>query len=331
MDLLLQKLLASESLQRDEAKALFAGFAARPIAQQAAILALWHAKKETQDEVLGAWQHFIQYSSLIESPVSTVDLVGTGGDGAKTFNISTAASLLLASCGVFVAKHGGRGVSSRVGSHDVMEALKIPAPVNASEVCAILMNHHYVYLRGACFNSELKNFGPLRQQLGFPTIFNVLGPLLNPLQPKRLVIGVYRPDLLQTVADFLKIQGVTHALVVHSEDGLDELSVSASSRVVELNNGEMVHYQIDPRDFGFDLAELSALRGGDVSENAQLIEGVLSNQIKGPKQEVVLLNTAAGLYVAGVCQSIARGIEIARQALETGAAMNLLLHLRAHQ
>ncbi|RZI47642.1 anthranilate phosphoribosyltransferase [Rickettsiales endosymbiont of Peranema trichophorum] len=321
---MIKKLLNLENLTQTEAYELFAEFDQYTQEKQASILALLRAKNETTEEILGALQYFGQYSTNIMHDFEVVDIVGTGGDGVGTFNISTAASIVIASGGVFVAKHGGRSATSKSGSQDVIEALGIQIPKTAEEVLQYLREINYAYLWAPLFNEAIKKYGSLRQKLGFPTIFNILGPLLSPMHTKRGVIGVYRRDLMQKVAEVLITQGVNHALVVHSDDGLDEISISSNTHVIEIKGISTKEYDLNPDDFGVSKAPLSDVRGGNALENATIICDILSGAINGPKLDIVLLNAAAGLYVSGKSTSIADGILLAKDALKQGKATRLL-------
>ncbi len=246
----MQKLLDLKNLTQNETYELFSRFSEYDAKKQSAILTLLRVKKETTEEILGAFQYFNQYVTDIHHDVEVVDIVGTGGDGAGTFNISTAASLVIASSGALVAKHGGRRSTSQVGSQDVIQALGIPIPQTGDDCIRNLRETNYTYLYAPLFNEGLKQYGPLRKKLGFPSIFNILGPLLNPMRPKRCVLGVYRKDLMQKVTEVLKLQGVKHALIVHSEDGLDEISISSNTHVVEIKEGIVEKYDLYPEQFG---------------------------------------------------------------------------------
>lgn len=325
---MIKKLLNLENLTQKEAYELFNEFAAYEPEKQSAVLALLRAKKETTEEIFGGLQYFAQHSINITHDLEVVDIVGTGGDGMGTFNISTAASIVMASCGVLVAKHGGRSATSKAGSQDVVQALGIQIPQTAEESLKTLQQTNYTYLWAPLFNEELKKYGGLRQKLGFPTILNTLGPLLNPMRPKRCLIGVYRKDLVQKVAEVLAAQMVNHALVVHSDDGLDELSISSNTHVIEVKGISIKEYDLIPQDFGFSKTQLSDVRGGDATENATIICDILSGAIKGPKLDIVLLNAAAGLYVAGKSASIAEGVPLVKAAIEKGKAIQWLNKLR---
>ncbi|MFO1256961.1 MAG: anthranilate phosphoribosyltransferase [Gammaproteobacteria bacterium] len=324
----MKKLLNLENLTQEEAYDLFAEFPKYDREKQSAILALLRAKKETADEIIGSLQCFRQFSTNITHDLDVIDIVGTGGDGMGTFNISTAASIVMASCGVLVAKHGGRSATSTAGSQDVVHALGIEIPKTAKETLKQLRQTNYTYLCAPLFNEELKKYGVLRQKLGLPTIFNIIGPLLNPMRPKRCVVGVYRKDLVQKLAEVLVAQRVNHGLVVHSEDGLDEFSISSNTHVIEVKGAFTEEYVFRPQDFGFSKAQLSDVKGGDAAENATLISDILSGIISGPKLDVVLLNAAAGLYVAGKSKNISEGILLARNAIKQGKASILLTKIR---
>mgnify|MGYP003429547197 FL=1 len=300
---------------------------------QATILSLLAAKGESFEEILGARSFLIQQSSFDpnlskHAPQDTIDIVGTGGDGIGTFNISTAASLVIASCGVPVAKHGGRSSTSLAGSTDVMNALNIPIHSTATEVMQSLHHNQYTYIAGASFNPTLKAFSSLRKQLGFPTLFNILGPLLNPLPLKRQVIGVYRKELVPIVALVLQTLGSIHALVVHAEEGLDEFSISGPNYVAEVTPTEIREYTVFPQKLGFQSSNLQEIMGGTPDANASLIQSIFLNQIHGAKLDIVLLNAAAGLLVADKVTTLLDGVNIARAAIASGQTMALLRRLQ---
>ncbi|MFI4919325.1 MAG: anthranilate phosphoribosyltransferase [Legionellales bacterium] len=330
MTIYLNRLTAGKNLTTNESHALFSQLATYPLAQQAEILKLFAQKKETAEELLGAVEALLEHSLPIDYPHEVVDIVGTGGDGLGTFNISTAASLVIASCGVTVAKHGGRRVTSHSGSTDVLEALGIPLLQTPEACIAHLKTRGYAYLWAPLFNSALKSFSEVRKHLGIPTILNTLGPLLNPIRPKRQVIGVYRRDLVPIVAQVLKSSGLQHALVVHSDDGLDEFSISAPSQVAELRDGLITEYRITPADVGLEYASLQDIAGGNVAENANIIRELFSGTINGAKLDVVLLNSAAGLLVAGKASTLKEGVEMARAAITSGSTDAFFTRLRTN-
>lgn len=311
-----------------ESYALFQQFHTTTIEQQAAILALLQASPYTAELLIGARQYFFEQTSKIACPYEVIDIVGTGGDNIGTFNISTAASIVVASCGVFVAKHGGRSVTSQSGSADVLEKLKLPTPTNEQSIQKNLSDHHFVYLSAASFNPLLQQVKHLRKNLAIPSIFNLLGPLLNPLSAKRAVIGVYHQDLIQPMAQVLQQLGFVHALVIHSFDGLDEFSISAPTHVAELNSNHIQYYRVNPQDLGLEQANLNTVLGGTAAENASTITNILTDKLKGPKRDIVLLNAAAGLLIANKVPDLISGIKMAKLAIKTQKTAQLLYQLQ---
>ncbi len=324
----INKLLNTESLSREETYILFEHFQSASCEQKSAVLTLLRIKKESVEELLGARDYLIDHMTLIESPWDIVDIVGTGGDGIGSLNISTLASLVVASTGVPVAKHGGRSTTSPFGSMDALSNLSLRPITTPQEVIKSLSLYRYAYLSAPLFNHVLKDHAQLRKSLGFPTIFNTLGPLLNPMQPKRQVIGVYRKDLLIKVAKVLQSIGSKHALIVHSHDGMDEISISAPTDVVELKGGRLFEYTISPLDFGLPLSELSEiLADKNASNHSEMMRGILTGNVQGAKKNVVLLNSAAGLLVAGKVENLSEGIKLAENTITSQKALHLLNQL----
>lgn len=296
--------------------------------QQSALLALLTQQITNPALLYGALQWLMRFADKIAYPRAVLDIVGTGGDGLKTFNISTAASLVVASTGVKVAKHGGRKVTSICGSTDVIEQLGIGLFEQKTDIIQALETQNYVFITAPFFNRALKAIAPLRKQLGFATLFNFLGPLANPMQPTHRVIGVNHPSLIMPFCHVLKEMSVAHALVIHSEDGLDEISIHSLTTVGEVKQGQIKNYQIQPQDYGFKSATLSEITGGDPKQNAQIIRDLFANHLAGAKKDIVVLNAAAGLYVSGKANSIQEGIELARHAIESKMAFHLLQRLQ---
>lgn len=292
--------------------------------QKGALLAIMSTRQESVEELASASKYLLKRSIKMHSNQNCIDIVGTGGDGLKTFNISTAASFVIASCGVKVAKHGGRSVSSISGSADVLEELGIPFYEIEESINQSLNKNNYVYLWAPLFNPFLKALAPLRQELGIPTLLNIVGPLINPMRPRRQVVGVYRADLVLKVAKVLQMLGSTNAMVVHSLEGLDELSVSSPTKIAHLENGNIFEYEITPEQVCLKNYPLKEIQGGDPKENAALIKDIFSNKRKGACLDVVLLNAAAGLIVAGCVSNFEEGIEMAKIAITSGATLNLL-------
>ena len=328
MDTYIAKLTAGEPLTRKESYTLFSRFPELSSEAQAQILHLWATKKETYSEILGARDYFITLSDRFSYSEPVMDVVGTGGDGKGTFNISTATSLVVASCGVPVAKHGGRSSTSLSGSADVMRCLGIDPSLGALEATEHLQEYNYAYLWAPVFNQGLKTYGPLRKSLGFPTIFNILGPLLNPLEPKRLLMGVYRKDLVKTVAQVLLTMGVEEALVVHSQDGLDEISLSAPTHMAQLKDGHSQYSTFSPEDLGFSCCSLEAVKGKGPEENAQTIQDIFAGTLKGPKRDIVVINSGAALMIAGAVTDMNEGIQRAQNAIDAGDCLTFLNCLR---
>jgi len=329
MNAIIRQLLARESLSQAQCYTLFSGMEAANRSQQAVILSLLAAKKESVHEILAVRQFLLEHATLDpmlanRMPDNLIDLVGTGGDGVGTFNISTAASLVVASCHVPVAKHGGGRVTGLSGSADVIQALRIPLHHLIDDILDSLHRHGYAYLSAMHFNPLFQTFKPIRSQLDFPTIFNVLGPLTNPLQPKRQVVGVFRRDLVPVVASVLQATGSIHAMVVHAVEGLDELSVSGPTDIAEIGPYGIKEYRLDPRELGFPSYALSDVLGGTSMQNADTIRAIFNGEVKGAKRDIVLLNAAAGLMVADDVSTFSEGIERAADAITSGAARDLL-------
>ncbi len=329
----MRQLLAQQSFSEEQCYDLFSALSTASELQQGVILALLTAKGETLSEIIGARAFLLEQSTLEPALLSAlsedrVDLVGTGGDGIGTFNISTAASMVVASCGVPVVKHGGGRVTSRSGSADVMTGLGVPLYLTASKLIDSFQRHYYAYICAPYFNKALNAFGRVRSQLGFPTIFNIIGPLINPLRPKRQVIGVYRKALVPVIAEVLRQTGSIHALVVHAEEGLDELSVSGPNYVAEVDAQGIREYMISPSTLGFPTSTLDEVMGGTPDENANMIQSIFSGNLVGAKRDIVLLNAAAGLLVADKVRTLVEGIEMAREAIVSGQTQALLHRLQ---
>jgi len=257
-----------------------------------------------------------------------VDTCGTGGAGVDSFNISTAVAFTAAACGVHVAKHGNRSASGRVGSADVLEAIGIPLQAPPERVIAAVARTGVTFLFAPGWHPALGGLAPLRRSLGIRTVFNLLGPLVNPLTPEAQVLGVARADLLDPMADALARLGLQRAVVVHGCGGLDEASLAGPSDLRLLEAGEVRRDQLDPEALGLEPAPLAALAGGDLAENRRILEAVLQGQGTPPQRDVVALNTALVLWAAGQVSSLAEGVTQARGALAAGLPWQRLLALR---
>lgn len=248
-----------------------------------------------------------------------LDTCGTGGDHRNTFNISTASAIVIASCGVVVAKHGNRSVSSKCGSADVLESLGVDVTMEEKHLNQCLDEVGLAFLFAQRLHPAMKNVAGVRKELGVKTIFNILGPLTNPAQATHQVMGVYSRDLVEPMAEVLKNLGLKRALVVHGADGLDEITTTTKTFVADYNGNEIICYDIDPNELGLAEVSLNDLQGGSASDNAAILLDVLEGK-KGPHQDIVLLNAAYGLYTADAVPNVMLGIEMARHAIESGRA-----------
>ncbi|MFB0936552.1 MAG: anthranilate phosphoribosyltransferase [Propionivibrio sp.] len=287
----------------------------------AAILTGLRVKKETVGEITAAAQVMREMSARIEVPDNSnfVDIVGTGGDGSNTFNISTASMFVAAAAGAKVAKHGGRGVSSKSGSADVLEALGVNINLTPQQVGDCLAATGIGFMFAPNHHSAMKNVAPVRREMGVRTIFNILGPLTNPAGAPNSLLGVFHPDLVGILVRVMERLGARHVLVVHGKDGMDEVSLGAATLVGELKDGKVSEYEIHPEDFGLRMASNRALRVEDATESKDMVLSVLDN-IAGTAREIVVLNAGTALYAADRAESIGQGIEQAREAIASGAA-----------
>ena len=292
---------------------------ASPVAAGALLVAL-RTKGETAGEIAAAARALLARAVLVpcDDP-RTLDVCGTGGDGAGTFNVSTAAALVVAGAGVPVAKHGNRAASSRAGTIDVFEALGVRADLPIPDAARVLREVGIAPFFARRAHPAMAALAPVRAELGIRTLMNALGPLLNPAGVKRQLVGVYDRALLATLAAALRELGAVRALVVHGADGLDEITVTGRTFAVELHQGRLVDRTIEPEALGIPLARSEDLRGGDAAENAALVRGVLAGE-PGPRRDVVALNAAAALVVAEAALDLAEGLSLARRSIDSGAA-----------
>ena len=325
----LTRLMAREDLTREETEALFGrlmdGEVPEPV--QAALLVALRIKGESRAEITGAAAAMrARVTAIPHRRGDLIDTCGTGGDGRGTFNISTAAALVAAAGGAAIAKHGNRSVSSRSGSADVLAALGVPIEVEPEQAARALDEIGIAFLFAPRLHPAMKHAMPVRRALGVRTLFNVLGPLTNPAGARRQLMGVYAPELVELLAGVLADLGSEHALVVHGSDGLDEITTTGPTRVAEVRHGRVEVYDLDPRDLDLELAPPAALAGGDPEHNAALMRSLLAGE-GGPLADVVALNAAAALYVAGVVADLRDGLALARAALAAGKAKEKLEHL----
>jgi len=287
----------------------------------AALITGLRVKKETIGEITAAAQVMREFSTKVEVADKThlVDIVGTGGDGAHTFNISTCAMFVAAAAGAKVSKHGGRSVSSKSGSADVLEALGLNINLSPAAIAQCIAEQGVGFMFAPNHHPAMKNVAPVRKELGIRTIFNILGPLTNPAGAPNILMGVFHSDLVGIQVRALQRLGAEHAVVVYGRDGMDEISLGASTLVGELKNGQITEYEIHPEDFGLQMASNRALRVDTPEQSLAVLHGVLDNQ-PGAARDIVMLNAGAALYAANVASSIAEGIERAREAIASGAA-----------
>ena len=294
----------------------------------AALITGLRVKKETIGEITAAAQVMREFSTKVNVKDKThlVDIVGTGGDGSHTFNISTCAMFVAAAAGAKVSKHGGRSVSSKSGSADVMESLGVNINLSPESIALCIEQVGMGFMFAPNHHPAMKNVAPIRKELGVRTIFNILGPLTNPASAPNILMGVFHPDLVGIQVRALQRLGAEHALVVYGKDGMDEISLGAATVVGELKNGQMTEYEIHPEDFSLPMASNRALQVETPEQSKAMLLGVLDNQL-GAARDIVILNAGAALYAANVANSIQSGIDLARTALETGAAKARLQQL----
>lgn len=293
----------------------------------AAYLTLLRTLGETIEELTGSARAMRAHAlPVVVDPTGLVDTCGTGGDHSGTFNISTAASFVAASGGVRVAKHGNRAASSLTGSADVLEALGITTSLTPAQAARCLEETGFCFLFAQTYHPAMKHVAPIRRELGYRTMFNVLGPLTNPASPQRQVLGTPSGEIAQKMASVLAALGTEHALVVHAADGLDEISIAAPTRVFEVRGNTVESYAITPETFGVARHTLDDIRGGDAVQNAEMIERILNGQ-PGAARDVVVINAAAALYVAGRAPTLADGATLAQQLIDDGAARKTLTRI----
>ena len=289
-----------------------------------AALSTKSAKAETAAEILGCAAAMRDHAMKVETDFDVLDIVGTGGDNAQSFNISTTAAIILAAGGVKVAKHGNRAASSKCGTADCLEALGINILLEPEDCIELLEKVGICFFFAQKYHRSMKYVGALRKELGFRTVFNILGPLTNPAYPKMQLLGVYDEYLLEPLTKVLIDLGVQRGMVVFGMDKLDEISMSAPTAISEFKNGWYKTYKISPEDFGMKLCQKSDLVGGNPSENAEITRKILSGEDKSCKRDAVLLNAGAGFYIAEKTKNISEGIELAKNLIDTGATMKTL-------
>lgn len=296
-------------------------------AQIAGFLAFLRAKGETTDEITGFARIMRKKASIVPTSKSAVDIVGTGGDLAGSFNISTTSSFVIAGTGLNVAKHGNRSVSSKSGAADVLESLGVKISLSPAQASACIQNVGISFLFAQSFHSSMRFVGKARREMGVRTVFNILGPLANPALSDYILLGVYDPALLETMATVLMNLGVKSAMIVYG-DGLDEVSVSGETKVCELRGKKIIKYSITPEEFGLKRYPKEDIVGGTPAENAQITLNILSGKEHGAKRDIVLLNSACAIYCTGAASSIEEGLEMARDSIDSGKALAKLEKLK---
>jgi anthranilate phosphoribosyltransferase len=288
----------------------------------AALLMGLRVKKETIGEITAAAQVMREFATKVDVADRThlVDIVGTGGDGSHTFNISTCSMFVAAACGARISKHGNRGVSSKSGSADVLEAMGVPMTLSPAAVSRCIAETGIGFMFAPNHHPAMKNIAPVRRELGVRTIFNILGPLTNPADAPHILMGVFHPDLVGIQVRALQRLGAEHAVVVYGRDGMDEVSLGAATMVGEFKDGAIREYEIHPEDFGLTMASSRSLRVESPEQSKALIQAVLDNEV-GPARDIVILNAGVALYAADRAASMQEGVAMAREAIANGKAL----------
>ncbi|OLA44186.1 MAG: anthranilate phosphoribosyltransferase [Firmicutes bacterium CAG:552_39_19] len=315
------KLTNKENLSYEEAKAVMNEIMSGEASdvQKSAYLTALTMKGETIDEITGSAEEMRNHAVQLSHEGDVLEIVGTGGDKSDSFNISTTSSLVIASAGVPVAKHGNRAASSKSGAADVLESLGVNITISPRKSAELLQNIGICFLFAQSYHTAMKYVGPIRKELGIRTIFNILGPLANPASANLQVMGVYDESLVEPLAKVLSNLGVKRALVVYGQDRLDEISASAETSVCEVKNGTFKSYTISPEQFGLIRCKKEELTGGTSDENAAITKAVLAGE-QGARRTAVVLNAGAGLYVAGKADSIEAGVRLAEELIDSGKA-----------
>lgn len=289
-----------------------------------AALSTKSARAETADEIAGCAAAMREMATKVETDAEVMEIVGTGGDNAGSFNISTTSAFIMAAGGIPVAKHGNRAASSNCGTADCLEALGVNIDLSPEKCAKLIDTVGMCFMFAQRYHSSMKYVGPIRRELGIRTVFNILGPLTNPASPKYFLLGVYDSYLVEPVARVLMSLGVKRGAVVFGMDKLDELSLSAPTKVCEFNEGWEKVYTLDPTEYGLTMCTKEDLKGGTAEENAQITKDILTGKITGPKREVVMLNAGMALYIYGKAETLQDGIALAGKLIDDGSAMRKL-------
>jgi len=315
-------LITGKSLTADEAAQVMEEIMEGEVtpAQFGSFVTALRLKGETVEEIAGLVRTMRAKAIKVMTKEPVIDVVGTGGDGMNTFNISTTAAFVVAGAGLKVAKHGNRAASSQCGSADVLEALGVKIELTADQVQKCLEEAGIGFMFAPSFHPAMKYAGPPRREIGIRTVFNIIGPLTNPADASAYLLGVADESLVEKLAMVLQSLGCHHALVVHGEDGLDEISITTKTKVCELKEGDTTSYSISPEEFGLITAGLEHLKGGSVDENAALLRSILSGT-PGPQRDAVVINAAAALVAGDMAPSIKQGVALAQKSIDSGQAL----------
>ncbi len=292
--------------------------------QMSAYLTALALKGETIDEITASAAGMRAHCIKLLHNLDVLEIVGTGGDGSNSFNISTTSSLVIAAGGVPVAKHGNRAASSKSGAADVLEALGVKITLTPERSAEILKKINICFLFAQNYHIAMKYVAPIRKELGIRTVFNILGPLSNPAGANMELMGVYDQLLVEPLAQVMANLGVDRGMVVYGQDSLDEISMCAPTSVCEIRDGKFTSYEITPEQFGYERCEKGALTGGTPAENAEITKAILKGEEKGPKRQAVCLNAGAALYIAGKAASMEEGVKLAESLIDSGAALKKL-------
>ena len=292
--------------------------------QMSAYLTALALKGETIDEITASAAGMRAHCIKLLHNLDVLEIVGTGGDGSNSFNISTTSSLVIAAGGVPVAKHGNRAASSKSGAADVLEALGVKITLTPERSAEILKKINICFLFAQNYHIAMKYVAPIRKELGIRTVFNILGPVSNPAGANMELMGVYDQSLVEPLAQVMANLGVNRGMVVYGQDSLDEISMCAPTSVCEIRDGKFTSYEITPEQFGYERCEKGALTGGTPAENAEITKAILKGEEKGPKRQAVCLNAGAALYIAGKAASIEEGVKLAESLIDSGAALKKL-------
>lgn len=292
--------------------------------QMSAYLTALALKGETIDEITASAAGMRAHCIKLLHNLDVLEIVGTGGDGSNSFNISTTSSLVIAAGGVPVAKHGNRAASSKSGAADVLEALGVKITLTPERSAEILKKINICFLFAQNYHIAMKYVAPIRKELGIRTVFNILGPLSNPAGANMELMGVYDQSLVEPLAQVMANLGVNRGMVVYGQDSLDEISMCAPTSVCEIRDGKFTSYEITPEQFGYERCEKGALTGGTPAENAEITKAILKGEEKGPKRQAICLNAGTALYIAGKAASIEEGVKLAESLIDSGAALKKL-------